>query len=102
MNDDQPREQTAARVDQDNPRFSYDWTTYESPSTAIVEVAAEATGEDVLELAPLQHYVDAGMLNGILEDRKGADPTAVTFSYVGLEIEIDSSGRLDLWVHDLE
>lgn len=81
-------------VEQEDLPVSYDWRSFESPMSAVVEAAAAATEQTVLELPPLQHTVDADSLNTMVEDSADTESIEVTFQYADLEITVDSAGQL--------
>lgn len=94
MSHDSGGDERLKGVEQQDLPVSYDWRSFESPMTAVVEAAAAATGRTVLELPPLQHTVDADSLNAMVEDSAGTEPTEVTFQYAELQITVDSAGKI--------
>lgn len=70
-----------------------DWQQWGSPSGAIIATVATAMDREPTALEPLGRCVDADALDSLLDG--GADgPLSVSFSYQGLDVEIDASGRL--------
>ncbi|EMA59365.1 hypothetical protein C469_12071 [Halorubrum lipolyticum DSM 21995] len=74
------------------------WDDSGSPSTAVVEAVATATGRDPLEMPPLYDTLDVDALDGLLTaDRTGDDGTvAVSFRYDGAYVWVDSGGAIEV------
>lgn len=77
----------------------YDYRDAESPSTAVVEAVALATGRDPLELPLLQEVLDTDALDALVTH--SADATArVSFTYDGVDVVVDNAGGIVVWRDD--
>jgi hypothetical protein len=83
-----------------------DWGDYDHASTAIVEAMAAATGQDVIDLPPLQESVDVDALETLVQQGNGESnpqgatpvggPVEVTFEYHGYTVVVASDRSLVL------
>lgn len=80
----------------------FDWTDVE-PSTAIIELIAEATDCDPIDLEPLYESVDPDALDRLVRGN-GVDPhdqrLSVSFSFDGHAVAVRSSGVVELYEGD--
>jgi hypothetical protein len=74
---------------------SVDWSTHDSPATAVAEAVADATDRDQTDLEPLQHTVDADALDHLFAD-SGAEELAVSFTYEGVHVRV-SERVVEIW-----
>jgi hypothetical protein len=74
---------------------TYDWTTFDSPVTAIIEGATELLKKEATELPQLYRYIDTDALETLL-GQEGRTPIELTFTYGELTVSIDGTGRLSL------
>lgn len=74
---------------------TYDWTAFDSPTTAIIEGATELLEKEVTELPQLYRYIDTDALDVLLR-QEGRIPIELTFEYGELIVSIDGTGRLRL------
>lgn len=79
-------------------RTEFDWTDI-APSTAVIELIAEESGRDPIELDPFYESVDPGALDRLIRGN-GTDPhdrqMTVSFSFNGYEVAVGSSGVVEL------
>lgn len=68
----------------------YDWTSSE-PSTAVVEVTAQARGLSPESLPPLYDTVDPDALNMLVD---GGGDLRLTFTYDGHDVTLDGDGTV--------
>ena len=62
-------------------------------SERVIHRVAEAVERDPLELPPLYDHVDADALDSLVE---GLTDGAVTFTYVGYDVTVHSTGEVRL------
>lgn len=72
-----------------------DWQEYEYPSTAVVELVAEATGRDETDLPPLYDHVDSDALDSLLTGPSEGD-LELSFDYDDVFVRIASSGVVEI------
>lgn len=72
-----------------------DWSTYDSPTTAVAEAVAKATDRDQTELEPLQYTVDADALDHLFGE-SSAEELAVSFTYEGVQVRV-SEQVVEVW-----
>ena len=79
-------------------RSEFDWTDV-APSTAVIEVIAEASGRDPTALEPLYASVDPDALDRLIQGN-GVGPNermlAVSFSFAGYTVGVNSNGIIEL------
>ena len=79
-------------------RREFDWTEI-TPSTAVIELIAEESGQDPTELDPLYESVDPEALDRLISS-DGMNPhdhtLAVSFSYNEYTVVIQSKGLVEL------
>ena len=79
-------------------RREFDWTEI-APSTAVIELLAEESGQDPIELDPLYETIDPEALDQLIRGN-GANPhdhiLAVSFSYNEYAVVILSGGLVEL------
>ena len=79
-------------------RSEFDWTDV-APSTAVIELIAEESGQDPTELDPLYGSVDPEALDRLVSSN-GTNPhdhiLAVSFSFDGYAVVIQSGGLVEL------
>lgn len=66
---------------------SIDWSTYDSPATAVAEAVATTTERDQTDLEPLQYSVDADALGRLFDDA-GAEELVVSFTYEDVTVRV--------------
>lgn len=73
----------------------YDWSV-QSPSTAVVEAVAAASGRDPTDFESLYERTDPDALDALLSPRKGqpARDVQVTLTLSGYRVTADSGGRV--------
>lgn len=79
-------------------RAVYDWTNV-TPSAAILETLAAATGADELDLSPLYESVDPDALDKLVGRQLGGravGPTEVAFRHEGFDVVVGSGGTVRL------
>lgn len=72
-----------------------DWQEYEYPSTAVIELVAEATGRDQTELAPLYDHVDSDALDSLLTGPSEGD-LELSFDYDDVFVRVTGSGVVEV------
>lgn len=70
------------------------WDEYPTPSAAIVEQVAAATGKQPTALQPLYEVVEADALDTLLTSSSG--PISVSFTYEGIEVRLRTDGYIGL------
>jgi hypothetical protein len=98
MSEDSERTPTGTASD-GTVRGQYDWSVTE-PSTAIVEMVAEARNRDPTELEPLYGAVNADALDAIVRSdgqSTAAGVVTVSFEFADQQVTVHSSG--DVVVH---
>jgi hypothetical protein len=86
MNDKQKRD----------PVETFDWTEFDSPSTAVVTAVAEEAGVDPITIDPLYEVVDPDALDTIVASRSylhGSPNASTEFTYHGYRVLIKANGR---------
>lgn len=73
----------------------YDWSV-QSPSTAIVEAVAAASGREPTAIDTLYEYTDPDAIDALLSPRDGRSPpdVEITLTLWGCEVTADSDGRV--------
>jgi len=74
----------------------FDYRDAESPSTAVVDAVALATGRDPLDLPILEDVLDTDALD-VLVTHSAAATTRVSFTYGGVDVVVDSAGGIVVW-----
>ena len=79
-------------------RMEFDWTEI-APSTAVIELIAEESGQDPTELEPLYDSVDPDALEQLIRGN-GANQhdntVSVSFAYNEYAVVIQSGGLVEL------
>lgn len=70
-----------------------------TPATAVVELVAEATETDPIDLDPLHGAVDTDALNRVVEptESNATDSLRVSFPYHDFFVVVRQSGRVTLY-----
>lgn len=92
------RDGTAVRSDEETGAYetTVDWGRT-SPTVAVVELVAAATGREPADLSPLGDVLDPDHLNGLLVPTRPTPSrrsVQVQFGYEGFEVSVDESGRV--------
>ena len=77
-------------------RTRYDWNTA-TPSTAVAETVAMATGSEPNEIEPLYDHIDPDSLDALVSPRMVSRLEAtnsVTFQYESYEVTVRSNGEI--------
>jgi hypothetical protein len=74
---------------------SREWLEYDYPSTAVVELVAEATGRQQEDLPPLYDHVDSDALDSLLT---GASSSRLELSFVygGVSVRVTGAGAVEV------
>jgi len=98
---------SSEQLDEDGPmdtservmRADFDWTDV-TPSSAVIEVIAEATDQDPTALEPLYASVDPDALDRLVQ-RNGVGSNermlSVSFSFAGYTVAVRSNGIVELY-----
>lgn len=81
----------------DPARYEYGDGT--SPSGAVIEAVADATGRESLDLPILERVVDTDALDALVTHDSDAT-TRVSFTYDGVDVVVDSDGGIVVWTDD--
>jgi hypothetical protein len=81
----------------DPARYEYGDVT--SPSGAVVEAVADATGRESLDLPILERAVDTDALDALVARDTDAT-TRVSFTYDEVDVVVDSDGGIVVWTDD--
>lgn len=73
--------------------FTYDVDKNRVPSVSVIEAVAWIKGLQTEDLDPLHEAVDPNALDALFHPTKTGEPS-VTFTYEGLEIQIDSEQHI--------
>lgn len=73
-----------------------EWTRFNQPSRAVIEVIAEASDTDLTELPPLQHTIDAEALDVLIAQSDTNTGIELTFEYANTVVMIERSGTLTI------
>lgn len=75
-----------------------DWGRSTGPSAAVVEAVAAVTDRDPTTMPPLYYWVDPDALDGLLthDGSDAAGEVHVSFDYDGVDVVVDSTGRLEI------
>lgn len=78
--------------------IEYRWDDSVRPATAVIEALAAATNRDPLRMPPLQHVVEVGSLNTLVQSGRRAPggSVQVTFAYEGHTVTVESSGEITI------
>jgi hypothetical protein len=90
---------TDAALDESTPLSrDFAWADV-TPSTAVVELVAEATDAYPTDLDPLHSAVDTDALNRVVEPNEpnASGSLRVSFSYLGFFVVVRQSGRITLY-----
>lgn len=97
------QEQTGVDEQMDNlervMQAEFDWTNV-APSTAVIEVTAEAANLDSTDLEPLYESVDPDALDRLFRDDRGGTTDrmlSTSFWFSGFRVSIRSSGVVELY-----
>ena len=74
----------------------YEWTAFGRPSTAIVEIVADATGREPADVAPPERYVDPETLDALVASGGDGAGVSVSFALDCAEVTVDSDGTLEV------
>lgn len=76
---------------------TFEFSSSVTPSVAVSEAVAEATGTDPREGPPLYDYVDTDALNALLTESTGdSEALFVTFEYDGHEVTVGGDGTVSV------
>lgn len=73
----------------------FDWTTFDSPSQAVVEAVSAEDDTDPLEMEPLNGVVDTDALNSLFQpdlDSQASISGTAQFQYLGYDVQITGHG----------
>ena len=73
--------------------FTYDVDENRDPSVSVIEAVAWIKGLQTEDLDPLDEAVDPNALDALFHPTKNGEPS-VTFTYEGLEIQVDSEQHI--------
>ena len=77
----------------------YDYRDAESPSTAVVDAVARATGRGPLDLPVIEDSSDTDALNALVaHSTDGA--TRISFTDAGVDVVVDSAGGISVWADE--
>lgn len=84
--------------DSERGRTVSDWRDTGEPSIAVTNAIAEFTGQDVTEMPPIQSGIDAESIDRLLtaEPRPSGKPVRIAFTFQGVQVTVDSTGRIEL------
>lgn len=80
----------------------HDWSSYDHPSTAIVDAVAATTGREPTEMPFLHDYVDTDELDTLLTTDGTDGGIRVWFTYVKSEVVVGSDGSIKIWPDSVE
>lgn len=86
-----------------DPLVTFDWTTSDSPSTAVVTAVAEAAGTDPVAIEPLYEAIDPDALDALVAPPTalGTAPSAtIEFVYQDYRVRVGANGRGHLFDRD--
>lgn len=86
-----------------NALVSFDCTTFESPSTAVVTAVAAASGVDPISIDPLYEVIDPDALNSIVATTDGASDSSsarIEFTYQDYRVLVKANGQGHLYEPD--
>lgn len=73
----------------------YRWEDDGSPALAIVELVAEATGQDPGSVPPLYESIDIDAVEALVDgSARSEGSTCVTFTHAGVEVTVGSDGEI--------
>lgn len=78
------------------PTVTFDWTEFDSPSTAVITAVATNSDEDPTTIEPLNDVLDPDSLNSFLAVQGSAQHApneSVEFEYQGYWIVIKANGQ---------
>lgn len=78
------------------PTAAFNWTGFDSPSTAVITAVAEESDEDPRTLDPLYEVIDPESLNSFLALQSSSERTpngSVEFEYQDYWVVINATGR---------
>lgn len=87
-------------VSRQTPNLTFDTTSAESTSNAVVRAVATIEGKEPMELSPLNRAVDPDALDALFDSgRFSTDRTDIhlEFSYAGYRIQLAASGEGELF-----
>lgn len=79
-----------------DPTVTFDWTTFDSVSWAVIETVAEESATDPMDLRPLYEVIDPESLDGVFtgtETSPGVTGGRVEFEYEGYTVVVRANGR---------
>lgn len=86
-----------------DPLVTFDWTTFDSPSTAVVTAVAETADRDPTTIDPLYEVVDPDALDDIVASTcypRGTPDARIEFLYHGYRVLVKANGRGFLYGRD--
>lgn len=86
-----------------NAVVSFDWTTFNSPSTAVITAVAEEDDVDPVAIEPLYEVVDPDMLDNIVNRTiypRGSPNARIEFTYRDYQVLVKANGRGYLYDQD--
>ncbi|QKY21949.1 hypothetical protein B4589_016180 (plasmid) [Halolamina sp. CBA1230] len=81
----------------DRRTVEYEWSGETTPSIAVVEAVAAATGRDPREMPPIQGAVDTDALDALLTAGKDGS-LRVSFEYLDATVTVHPDGTIDVTV----
>lgn len=86
-----------------SPVETFEWTSFDSPSTAVVTAVAEEADTDPDTLEPLYEVIDPDALDTIIASTRYADrspDTSIVFPYHHYRVTVKANGRGYLHGHN--
>ena len=77
----------------------YDYRDAQSPSTAVVDAVARATGRSPLDLPVIQDVIDTDALDALVTHSTDGT-TRISFTYGGVDVVVDSAGGISVWTDE--
>ena len=81
-----------------------DWSSGDSPSSAVVEAVAATTGAEPPEMSLLYDVIDPEALDRLVNRAshgpQGSGELTVSFTYEGCRVDVTSTGRVAVSVRD--
>lgn len=76
-------------------RYQFEFGDAVTPSVAVVEAVADATGRDIAAGPPLQEFISTDALNALLTATKNAtESIVVSFDFDGARVTVDGTGSV--------
>lgn len=82
---------------------TFDWTTFDSPSTSVITAIAEEAGMDPVTLKPLGKVIDPDALDTLLASTNYSErppDASLEFTYQNYRILVKANGRGYLYVQE--